>query len=254
MLGWCTPFCIIHVSSERVLAPAPMPLRDELESAKAIDQRTGTPPAASASAAAAASAAGDVPAEEVEWRLVFVRRLLTQLSRGLCDDIEVSEDSVRLHRQLQAAWELQMAPVLAAASRYPADTQERLQLVVAEREKISREVDDALEAAAVEEQLTNLQRCTRQLESARASGDPDAALVKALAGRVEKLVAEIKDARTATPAANADIDALIAHAQEAAGKTAKQPLPEAARSGSGVGNNKQAVSVSVSVSMDYHAD
>jgi hypothetical protein len=226
-----------------------------LESAKAIDQRTGTPPAAGAAASGGASSSssfavtsscGDVPAEEVERRLVFVRRLLTQLSHGLCEDIEVSEDTVRLHRQLQAAWELQIVPVLAAASRYPADAQERLQLVVAERDKISREVDDALEAAAVEEQLTNLQRCTRKLEAARAADDPDPELVKALAGRVDKLVAEIKEARAATtPAANADIDALIAHAQEAAAKPVK-PLPAAARGGAAAA----AVSASITASMD----
>ena len=163
-----------------------------------MDQQSGAPSPSSTSDVATppTSHAGvtsrlvvGVDDDEVEARVVLVRKLLTRLSRSLSDDVELSDDTSRLFRQLQSTWDIKLAPLMPgasgrAANRFAAATQERLHVVEAEFKKISREVVDAMAASEMEDRLTKLQRTTRQLEAMQQqpSATNKAKVMEALSG------------------------------------------------------------------------
>eukprot|EP00750_Incisomonas_marina_P030716 INCI7642.3.p2 GENE.INCI7642.3~~INCI7642.3.p2 ORF type:complete len:239 (+),score=47.20 INCI7642.3:453-1169(+) len=201
----------------------------ELETAKAIDKQTAVAPrhqglVPSATVGASGGRSGAPSTAEIDARIASTRSLLQRLSHGLSNDVELPEDTARLFRQLQTTWELQLEPLVAMATQCPVDVQQRLQLVAAERDKITREVEAALEARAVEDQLVMLQRCTRQLVAAQQADSPDPDRLNSLSWKISELVAEIQMVRTATSSASTagsgDIAFLVAQAQETAARTA----------------------------------
>lgn len=228
-----------------------------LETAKAIDKQTAVATRHRELAPSTIGASGEgvssksIPSTtEIDARITSTRSLLQRLSHGLSNDVELPEDTARLFRQLQATWELQLEPVVLRATQCPVDVQQRLQLIAAERDKISREVEAALEARAVEDQLVMLQRCTRQLDAAQQADSPDPSRLRSLSGKISELVAEIKEVRKASSAASTaadsgDIDFLVAQAQQTAAKTAACVESESQRVRGGT--SKSVVKASITV-------
>ena len=155
-------------------------LASDLEKAKRIDEKTVGGVTSDATPDVGGAVVSD---DEISSRLSQTREMLTQLSKRLSDDIEVSDATTRLHRRLEVHWDSLLAPIVAQVSRYPATTQQRIQVLSAEKEKVTKEMEEAVAASLVDEQLTLLQRCTRQLEAAQDAEEANPDLIEALSGK-----------------------------------------------------------------------
>lgn len=152
---------------------------NDVENARQMEERTNAQQVAPSVREKSVRIADE---SEVENRLGSARSMLRKLSKEMCDCVTISDGSTRLFRQFEAFWEDKIVALTQSIAEYSPEIQRKIRLVAAERDKISKEMEDAIEANELEEQLTLLQRCTRQLEAIRISENPDKVLQEKLCG------------------------------------------------------------------------
>jgi len=155
-------------------------IADDLRAAKNIEAQTNNAVEQAQAQLSQFSLADRVPDSELDGRLKIARKILQQLSSELSDELNSTDLSARLYRNFQNFWDEKLQVVLSNLSQYPEKSQQKVSLLNAEREKICNEMENKIESEALEEQLTMLQRCTRQLEAAQSVEAVDDALVSAL--------------------------------------------------------------------------